>query len=176
MERPLIERAGRFVSLALLLAAMCGVANADSTSTDDALARLVDDLGTPARASAVEKWTRRAQRSDRETRARVIQAVGRCGGEAAARGLATLSPRVEPELQGLFLEAVRAIDLRAEGLPAAALRAFSSPDPMVRRQAVHLLGRIGDGRHVPFLVEQLGRKDATLRLDAYLALRTRSGP
>lgn len=49
-------------------------------------------------------------------------------------------------------------------------RAINHPDPLVRRTAVTAVGRIGDRRGAPLLVEALGDRDQGVVADAFFAL------
>ena len=90
----------------------------------------------------------------------------------AATGLALLAAPLtaqDPALVEALAPLLMAEDRRQLDLTAMA-RAIGHPDPLVRRTAVVAVGRIGDRRGAPLIVEALGDRDQNVVADAFFAL------
>ncbi len=90
----------------------------------------------------------------------------------AAAGLALLAAPLaaqDPALVEALAPILMAEDRRLLDLSAMS-RAIGHPDALVRRTAVVAVGRIGDKRGAPLIVEALGDRDQAVVADAFFAL------
>ncbi|MHC5012040.1 MAG: HEAT repeat domain-containing protein [Planctomycetota bacterium] len=143
----------RIGSFLLVLCVAWGASYAHAEDGETMLA--VADLPAHVRPQVVDRLLTEVPRCQTDECVRLATALRASGGHAAADGLRRLlrSPEIADD--------VRQVLSRAEGKVAVA--------------ATETLGRVGDGRDVPFLLDALVGSDAKVAARALRALRELSG-
>ncbi len=102
-----------------------------------------------------------AEDRDPEVRALAVRALGRVGDVS---GRPAISKALTDGEASVRRAAVLALGMLPSSAQALVERYPAEQDPETRRLIVAAVGRVGDGRHVPFLVERAGETaDAKLR-------------
>ncbi len=105
----------------------------------------------------------------------VVVALGEEGGTSALDALVPYLRHTDPEIRIASLQALRTIGLRASAAVHAVRRVARRSSGHERRLAIACLGRLGDARDVPFLLQRIEDDGAGIRAAALSSLRALSG-
>jgi hypothetical protein len=132
-------------------------------------------LESPATADVVDRLVADPRFAAPAEAQRLVGALRVAGGHAASAGLVVLLGHETDDVKATALEAIAALGLRTERTAIAVRAAATSPSKRVRGRAIEALGRVGDGRDVPRLLDGLDGEDPDERSACLRALRTLSG-
>jgi HEAT repeat protein len=168
-------------ALAILLCVLCGPAlAADETPELPALPpppTLLERLGRPARAEAVDTLLRAHRVAPSGDRVRLATALGVAGGTAAVEGVLVLTRDADPAVRTAAYEALARIGLRSDEVRSAATFALARRGAPERAAVLAALGVSGESTDVDLLLAIAGdgREPPEVRSAAFGALRQISG-
>lgn len=166
----------RRVWIVALLLGMASPAHAGKIlPTDEGVSSALALTGTPATKEGVRRALDGVKRGGPQTAIDLATALGHAGGAAAADGLARLYAYQGADVRPVVLRSACKVGLRRARLLTRIRSALETRSKDIRLSACEAIGRLGDGRDVPLLLDLTADPDPRVRHTAFESLRRLSG-